>query len=525
MQDSEKRSLWGSKLGFLLAAVGSAVGLGNIWRFSYMAYEHGGGAFLVPYLVALVVAGIPLMILEYSLGHREKGAPPLAFARIGKHWEWLGWWMPTAALFGIMLYYSVIIGWCINYFGFSFNLAWGADPETFFFKDFLHLSDSAFNLGGFCFPIILTTFAVWFLCWFICYREIHHGIEKACMIFMPLLFILTLVLVGWSLTLDGARDAILNFYLKPDWSKINIFNPGGYKVWIAAFGQIFFTLSLGFGIMITYASYLPRKTNIISNALWTTILNCIYSIIAGFTVFGVAGFMAVSQNTPIGEVIKSGPQLAFVIYPKAISELPVAQNIFGVLFFGVLIVAGISSGISLIEAFTCSISDKFAWSRKKAVTTLCVLGFAGSLIFTTKAGLLILDIADHFITNYGLVIAGIIECLLVAWVLKTKRINKHIKAVREKRPKNGDRSINIILLAWNACIYVITPLILAALVTQAFIGEIKEAYGGYSVSVIWVYGVGWLLITLIIAIILTLFKWDKSKRGKLHQPEDEHLLT
>lgn len=515
---TEKRSLWSSKLGFLLAAIGSAVGLGNIWRFSYMVHEHGGGAFLIPYIAALIVAGISLMILEYALGHRERGAPPLCFARVGGRWEWFGWWMPTAALFGIMLYYSVIIGWCINYFVFSFNLSWGADPEGFFFSQFLQLSDSPFSLGGIRLPIIVSTFLVWALCWFICFREIHHGIEKACMIFMPLLFVLTLVLVGWSFTLDGAREAIFETYLRPDWSKINIFDAsstGARKVWMAAFGQIFFTLSLGFGIMITYASYLPHKTDIIGNALWTTVLNCAYSILAGLAVFGVVGFMAHEEGVAVADVIKSGPQLAFVVYPKAISELPFAQSVFGVIFFGVLIMAGISSGISLIEAFTCSISDKFACSRKKAVSTICALGFAGSVVFTTRAGLLILDIVDHFITNYGLVIAGIMECLLVAWVLKSRRIRVHIKRV-------SGRSLWRI---WDFVIGYAAPAILGAIVIQSLVGELSETYGGYPLPAIVVYGVGWLAATVIAAALLAARKWDESRRKRLHRPEDEHLLT
>ena len=219
----EKRSLWGSKTGFLLAAVGSAIGLGNIWRFSYMAFQHGGGAFLIPYFVALLTAGFPLMILEYMLGHREKASPPLAFARIAPRWEWIGWWMPTIALFGIMLYYSAVIGWCINYFVFSFDVAWGGDPQEFFFSRFLQVSDSPFSFGGIRLPILAATFAGWGLCWFICYRKISHGIEKACMVFMPLLFLLTLILVGWTLTLDGAWQGVRENYLQPDWSKINVF--------------------------------------------------------------------------------------------------------------------------------------------------------------------------------------------------------------------------------------------------------------------------------------------------------------
>lgn len=513
-----QRSLWSSKLGFLLAAIGSAVGLGNIWRFSYMVHQYGGGAFLVPYLVALVVAGISLMILEYAVGHREMGAPPLAFARIGKKWEWFGWWMPTAALFGIMLYYAVIIGWCFNYLLFSLNLSWGADPQAFFFGEFLQLTESPFDFGGVRVPIVIATGLVWFICWFICFREVHHGIEKACMVFMPLLFVLTIIMVAWSLTLEGAREAITSIYLRPDWSKINFFdaaNAEARRVWMAAFGQIFFTLSLGFGIMITYASYLPRKTDIIGNALWTTVLNCAYSFLAGFAVFGVVGFMAQSQGVAFDEVIESGPQLAFVVYPEAISQLPFAQRTFGVMFFAVLIVAGLSSGISLIEAFTCSISDKFSWSRKKTTSIICGLGFLGSIIFTTRAGLLILDIVDHFITNYGLVIAGAVECLLVAWVLKSRRIRVHIKRA----------SGRVLWKIWDVAVGYIIPIVLVMIVTQSLISELRSAYGGYQISALMTYGIGWLAATVVAAVIMATRKWDPQKRKKLHKPEDEHILT
>ena len=130
-----KREQWKSQSGFLLAAVGSAIGLGNIWRFSYMAYDNGGGAFLIPYLVALFTAGIPLLILEFGVGHERIGSAPLAYAKIKKNWEWLGWWAVTFVMFGVVLYYIVVIAWCLNFFVLSFNLGWGNDPNSFFFKD------------------------------------------------------------------------------------------------------------------------------------------------------------------------------------------------------------------------------------------------------------------------------------------------------------------------------------------------------------------------------------------------------
>ncbi|HDL07283.1 MAG TPA: sodium-dependent transporter [Desulfobacteraceae bacterium] len=519
MKKVQDRPIWGSKLGFLFAAIGSAIGLGNIWRFSYMAFKHGGGAFLIPYFIALVVAGIPLIILEYTIGHNKKGSPPLSFARVSPNWEWVGWWMPTVALFGIMLYYSVIIGWCINYLFFAVNLSWGSDPQGFFFDNFLQLTDSPFKLGSIRIPILSATFVVWFACWIICYREINRGIEKTCLIFMPLLFLLTLILVGWTITLNGAGNAIWNIYLKPDWDKINIIkyfkNTDVWNVWVAAFGQIFFTLSLGFGIMIAYASYLPEKTDIVGNALWTSIINCIYSFIAGFAVFGIVGFMAAAKNAPFSEVIKSGPQLAFVVYPEAIRQLPFGSQLFGVIFFLVLIMAGLSSGISLIEAFTSSLMDKFLWTRKKVVSIICSLGFFGSIIFTTQAGLLILDIADHFITNYGLLLGGIFECILVGWLLKADRARAHVNRV-------GNVKLNIL---WDICICYLTPLFLLAAVIQAFWGELKAAYGDYSGDAIIFFGVDWLILTIVAAVVLTFYPWIPWKIEEDHQPENDQLLT
>lgn len=510
-----KRSLWGSKAGFLLAAIGSAVGLGNIWRFGYMAYENGGGAFLIPYAVALVLAGIPLMILEYALGHREKAAPPLAFARISRKWETIGWWMPTIAFFGINLFYAAVIGWCMNYFCFSFTQAWGADTGDFFMNTFLQVSDSPFNLGGIRWPILAGTVLTWVVSWFICFREVNHGIEKASMIFMPLLVVLTLVLIGWSLQLPGAWDAIKENYLTARWERINPLTAAGSKVWVAAFGQIFFTLSLGFGIMITYASYLPKKTDIVGNALITSALNCLYSFMTGFAVFGTIGFMAASKGVPFAEAITSGPGLAFVVYPEAINQLPAGQTVFGLLFFLVLIMAGLSSAISLIEAFCCSLIDKFDFNRKKTVTTVCALGCLGSLIFTTRAGLLILDIVDHFVNNYGLVLGGVLECLLVGWILKAVVARKHVDDVGTINLHKG----------WEVLIKFVTPAILIVVIGFALYSDLSGNYGDYSTGALLLFGVGWLLAAVVISVILMRYSWRPSKLTHDHEPEEDHLLV
>ena len=399
MEKGNGREQWQTQLGFVLAAIGSAIGLGNIWRFSYMAYSNGGGAFLIPYLFALFSAGIPLLLLEFALGQERMGSAPLACARVKRGWEWLGWWAVTLVMFGIELYYMVIIAWCLCYFFLSFSLGWGADPNAYFFKHFLALSDSAGHIGVIRTPILAALLVVWVINWGIVYRGIGKGVEKANKIFMPLLFIFTAILVFWSLTLPGAMEGI-KAYLTPNLAKL--MEP---KVWIDAYSQIFFTLSLGFGIMIAYASYLPGKSDLTKNAVITAGVNCGYSLFAGFAVFSVLGFMAASQGKNIADVVSQSIGLAFVAYPKAVSLMP-GGPIFGAIFFLCLVMAGISSSISIMEAFVSAVVDKFDMGRKATVSMVSAIGVLGSLIFTTQAGLFWLDIADHFLTHYGIVVVG-----------------------------------------------------------------------------------------------------------------------
>ena len=396
----EQRGKWGTNLGFLLAAIGSAVGLGNIWRFPYVAYENGGGAFLIPYFVALLTAGIPILMLEFALGHHKEASAPKAFRHIDAKWEWLGWWAVLFVMFGIQLYYTVIIGWCANYMRFSLTLAWGDDPDAFF-SAFLGKSDPSniWGISGFQGSIVAAVALVWLINWGITYGGVQRGIERTVKIMMPILFLVTIAIVVWALFLDGARKGIAH-YVTPDFTKIT-----DLKVWIGAYGQIFFSLSLGFGIMIAYSSYLSRDANIFKNSLIVGFANSSYEVFAGFGVFSILGYMATKQGKEIGDVVAESLGLAFVAYPEAISLLPYGK-LFGFLFFFLLAIAGISSSISIIEAFTSAVQDKFAFGRKRIVTVVCSVGFVGSLLFTTNVGLFWLDIVDHFLNHYGLIVRG-----------------------------------------------------------------------------------------------------------------------
>ncbi len=501
----EERSKWGTNFGFLLAAIGSAVGLGNIWRFPYVAYENGGGAFLIPYFVALLTAGIPILMLEFALGHHREASAPMAFHHIDPKWEWLGWWAVTFVMFGISLYYVVIIGWCANYTLFSLQQAWGQDPNAFFFDKFLAVSgdNAVWSVGGIRWPIAIAVAGIWFVNWAITYGGVQRGIERAVKVMMPVLFILTASIIIWALFLPGAGRGVKH-YVTPDFTKIM-----NREVWIAAYGQIFFSLSLGFGIMIAYSSYLSRKANIFKNSLIVGFSNSFYEVCAGFGVFSILGYMATMQNKEIGEVVDSGIGLAFVAYPQAISLLPHGE-LFGCIFFLLLMIAGISSSISIIEAFSSAVLDKFSVSRKKVVTAICSMGFVGSLAFTTNVGLYWLDIVDHFLNQYGLITVGILEALVVGWLYRTDRLKAHIvNNLGLSGPKHKVFDY-VVLQLWMYCIRFVTPVALGVAIVHSLIQEISESYSGYPISGIIILGVGWLLVTHIFAFGLSGLPWKKE---------------
>ncbi|MFA7677692.1 MAG: sodium-dependent transporter [Candidatus Omnitrophota bacterium] len=493
------RPQWKTHIGFLLAAVGSAIGLGNIWRFSYLCYKNGGGAFLVPYITALFIVGIPLMILEIGLGHKMRGSAPASFASISRKWEWLGWWQVIFVMFGIVLYYSVVISWCLSFLFFSFNLGWGPDTNAFFFKKFLMVSKGPFNIGDVRTGIIFSLLLVWFLNWLIVFKGVQKGLERSNKIFMPLLFALTAIIVFWGLRLPGAREGVL-VYLRPDFSRLM-----DIKVWMDAFSQIFFTLSLGFGIMIAYASYLPVKSEIVRDSLVISVINCLFSLFVGLGVFAVLGYMAHTTSVPIGSVVSESIGLAFVAFPKAISLLPAFSRIFGVLFFGSLVIAGLSSSVSIIEAFTSGIVDKFHYSRKAVASSLAVCGFLGSVIFTTQAGLYWLDIVDHFLTQYGLVVAAILEAVILGWIYKSNRLRQHINHYSSWRLRGW----------WDICVKFVAPLVLVAILASSFFEEISSAYGGYSRLSLILIGRDWLIYTLFFAILVAAHHWRVDPRERM----------
>lgn len=497
------REQWGTRAGFVLAALGSAIGLGNIWRFPYVAYENGGGAFFFPYLFALLTAGIPLLIMEFTIGHKYRGSAPLSWARINKKTEWLGWWQVLIS-FVISVYYAAIIGWAISYSIFSFNLSWGEDTQSFLFGNYLNLAENPGEFGGIVNGVFIPLVIVWIITLGIIYMGVKKGIELANKIFIPTLVVIFLIIVIRAVTLEGAFTG-LNAFFKPSWD--TILSP---EVWVAAYGQIFFSLSIAFAIMITYSSYLPRKSDINNNAFIVGFGNSGFELLAGIGVFACLGFMATTAGVAVDEVASAGVGLAFVVFPQIINQFPGMNSLFGFLFFASLVLAGMTSLISIVEAYMAGVQDKFNLSRKKAVALFGVPAAIISIVFfSTRGGLYFLDAIDYFINNFGVAFAGLVSVIIVSWMLR-------------KLPEFQSYSNEISDLKiggwWRFCLGIITPIVLGFMLVQNIYTNIKENYEEYPTSFIIQYGWVVAIGVIVIGFLLSLSKW---KEGQLEMPRDE----
>ena len=489
---TDSRENWTSRSGFIIAAIGSAVGLGNIWRFPYIAYENGGGAFLIPYLIALITAGLPLLFLDYAVGHQSNSSPPKAYRRLFRGGETLGWWQVCVCII-IGLYYASVLTWAGSYVYFSIGQMWGNDPESFFFKTYLQTSDATGFDPKFVSHIFWPLAGIWALTLVILYGGVKKGVELSNKIFMPLLFVLFTLLVIQSLRLPGAVDG-LNAFFTPNWSAMM-----DYKVWLAAYGHTFFSLSVGFGIMVTYASYLKPKTNLTGSGLIVGFANASTEILAGIGIFAALGFMAYTANTDVRDVVSGGIGLAFIAFPKIISSLGAGADLFGILFFASLFVAGISSMVSILEVPIAAMMDKLKWSRKKAVT---IVGGGSALVsivlFSSVNSIKLVDIVDHFINNIGIIGGALLSIIYMAWFKRSVLVNirNHVNAISTVQLGKG----------WDFTLTVITSLILLVTLTMTIFNLLLKGYGDYSLSLQGLFGWGSVIFCAIVAFILARIK-------------------
>ena len=421
MAKTKDKNEWGSNLSFLLAMIGSAVGLGNIWRYPYVLYSNGGGAFFIPYIVAILIMGIPFLILEYGVGYNFKSSFPKAVKSISKKWEYLGWFLPVA-VFMILIYYSAILGWDGFYVIISAFKGWGADPNAYFTGSFLQANDTLGGLGTFVPFVAIAMLVGWVIMWVISHTDLEKGLGRVSKVLVPLLFAIMIFIVLFSLTLPGAGIGLAELY-NPDWSLLLNFN-----IWMAAFGQMIFSLSLGMSIAFTYASYTKDDSDLVSNALWVTVANCGFENFAAIGVFSILGYMSLQSGVAVPDLVTQGTGLVFIVYPTVFNVLGDWASVIGPLFFFTVYLAGLTSILSTIEPLSFSIQNKFGWSRNKTMTVLCVFGAAVSMIYATAMGSYILGIADTFVNQIAILIGVIFECIVFAWIFKAENIIPKLNA-------------------------------------------------------------------------------------------------
>ena len=406
---------WGSNLSFVLAMVGSAVGLGNIWRYPYVLYTNGGGAFYIPYIVAILLMGIPFLILEYGVGYNFKSSFPKAIRKINGKAELLGWLLPIS-VFIIMIYYSCILGWDGIYVILSLFKGWGADPNTYFTATLLQSTESASGITTFIPIIAIAMLISWVIVWYISHKDLEEGLGRVSKILVPLLFVIMIVIVLFSLTLPGAMIGLKELF-SPNWSLLLDFN-----IWMAAFGQIIFSLSLGMSIAFTYASYTGEDGDLITNSLAIAFANCAFENFCALGVFSILGYMSLQSGTAVADLVTQGTGLVFIAYPTVLNVLGQYAYIIGPLFFLTVYLAGLTSILSTIEPLSFSIQNKFSWSRKKTMTVLCIIGAVLSMIYATAYGGTLLGYVDAFINQIAILFGVIFECIVFAWIFDIESI-------------------------------------------------------------------------------------------------------
>lgn len=399
----ENREQWGSKLGFILAASGSAVGIGNIWKYPHMAGQNGGAAFTLVYLACILVVGLSIVIAELVIGRKTQLSPVGAFETLAPktNWKWVGF-LGVASAFVILSFYGVVGGWIMKYAllcitgGFD-SLAGNPDTAGGVFNGFIKAAWSPIF-----WQVLFMAICIWVIV-----HGVKGGIEKWSKIMMPLIIVLLAVLAVRGMTLEGGMEG-MSFLFKPRFEDLTA------SAIVLALGHSFFTLSLGMGTMITYGSYLGRKQNLLNSALWVIALDTAIAMLAGIAIFTTV--FALGANPA------EGPGLIFVVLPSVFPQLA-GGSIWGSLFFILLFMAALTSAISILEVVTAYFIDQKGWSRKKAtiqfgviitvVGAFCSMSLGGGINITGFLGMSFFDFMDYLSSKYMLPIGGMFMAIFV----------------------------------------------------------------------------------------------------------------
>ncbi|ALB22392.1 Na+-dependent transporters of the SNF family protein [Piscirickettsia salmonis] len=473
---------------FILAAIGSAAGLGNVWRFPYLAYENGGASFFIAYLICLMIIGLPFLLLENGMGQTTAKAAPEAMGTVSRKYNFrcIGWMGVLVSMF-ILSYYIIIAGWVTNYAVHSPTMPWQTDSGQYFYQHFLGLTDNINQTGKFNVLTLIFVVLLYVALYFVMRRG-TQGISAVALFITPIPFILLTLLAFNSLFLSGSGTG-LKFFFLPDWSKLFTL-----KIWAAAAGQVFFTLSLGAGMMFAYGSLLDKKVNLKRAVLSIIAGDTLCSIIGGTAIFGVLGHMATTQGVPVTEVVKGGIGLAFIAYPKALSLLPVLPEVFSLAFFLALLTLAFTSMASLVEAAVAPIVQaKPSLTRAKVLLIYFTITLCFGLLFMRGNGLYMLDIIDHFTSGYMMMFVGMLEAIIIGWLYPISQLRTHLET----------NSSSKISPAFDWLIKLVIPPILACLLFSQLHTDLVHRYGDYPLEYLVFYGIGVMTFVIIMSIVLS----------------------
>ncbi len=434
----QKRSNFTNKLGFVLAASGSAVGLGNIWRFPYLAAQYGGGTFLLIYLILAVTFGFTLMTAEIALGRKTGLSAIGAFKSLDRRFGFVGV-LAAAVPIIIFPYYSVIGGWVVKYFSVFVSGGVKSAAGDTYFTDFI---SGTFEPIGWFFVFMAIT-AIIVLC------GVEKGIEKVSKIMMPILVILTVIIAVYGLTLDGAMEGLI-YYIKPHMSDVSA------KTILAAMGQLFYSMSLAMGIMITYGSYMKKDNNLESSVRQIELFDTGIAFLAGLMIIpAVFAFSGGDRSA-----LNAGPGLMFMTLPKVFASMKLG-GVIGTIFFVLVFFAALTSAISLMETIVSIFRDKFGWSRKGASIFVTVLSLAlgipsslgfGPLSFISWMGMSVLDIMDFVSNSVLMPIVAFFTCIFIGFIISPKTLADEVKATDGIFKAEGMYNI---VIKWIAPIFLV----------------------------------------------------------------------
>ena len=482
------RSTWKNNFTFILATVGAAVGLGNTCRFPGIAFQNGGGAYIIPYIIAMVTVGMPMMAMEMAFGRATGKCAPGAFRSLAKKYEWVGW-LAVMTLFCITAYYAVLLGWTLVYFLQSFACPWEhTDASTVFYDNILRASSGPLDFSGTpglwvigC--TIIAMFAVW-----LCIRKGISSLGNVVKYTVTVpLFILIIITIR-AATLPGA-DFGLKYLFTPQWEMLKDF-----KVWAAAYGQAFYCLSLMLSVIITYGSYLPEDAKVADNAVIVTLSNMTVSILSGVAAFGVLGYLSRAENIPITSMHHSGLTLTFITYPTALAKMPGGHGyvtVFSVCFFMMLFALALSTVFSLTYTLAAAAAEKTGKDVRTTSLWICVLLLVFGVFSMINPGYHIMSIVDHFTNDFNLVLAGIAETLVIGWVYGAEKLRQHV-----------NRGCNIRFgKIWNVCVSYIYPAVLMCTCCGFIYENLRHPFGGYPRAAIHIFGWGTVAFSLICSFV------------------------